>query len=73
VKIGRQEERIKKKLEKNPVQECNKIQKQFYLQLFQKFTETKKPIHQSYITYGDNNRIVRIFATSRKGESRYTI
>jgi len=32
--MGRKEEQMKKKLEKNPVQECNKIQKQFYPQLF---------------------------------------
>lgn len=49
--MGRREERMKKKLEKNPVQECNKIQKKFYPQLFQKFAETKDPRHQSYTTY----------------------
>lgn len=51
VKMGRKEERMKKKLEKNPVQECNKIQKQFYPQLFQKFAETWDPRHPSYIIY----------------------
>lgn len=49
--MGRKEERMKKKLEKNPVQECNKIQKQFYPQLFQKFAETWDPRHPSYIIY----------------------
>lgn len=51
VKMGREEERIKSKLEKNPIEECNKIQKRFYPELFDKFGSTKDARHQSYTTY----------------------
>ena len=49
--MGRKEERIKKQMEKNPVVECNKIQKRFCPKLFQRFAETQDPRHQSYIEY----------------------
>ena len=49
--MSRETERIKKKLEQNPVVECNKIQKKFYPELFSKFSKVKDPRHQSYIGY----------------------
>lgn len=49
--MGRKEQRIKKKLEKNPVKELNKIQNRYYSQLFWKFAQTEDPRHPSYITY----------------------
>lgn len=49
--MSREQERIRKKLEKNPVAECNKIQKRFYPGLFSKFAGVKDPRHQSYIDY----------------------
>jgi len=49
--MSRENERIKKKLEDNPVLECNKIQKRFYPGLFHKFEETFDPRHQSYIVH----------------------
>lgn len=49
--MGRKEERLKSKLEKNPIEECNKIQKRFYPELFNKFGATKDVRHQSYTTY----------------------
>ena len=49
--MSREQDRIKKKLEKNPIVECNKIQKKFYPELFKKFEEVKDPRHQSYIEY----------------------
>ena len=45
------EERARKKLEKNPVVECNKIQKKFYPELFRRFAEVNDPRNQSYIEY----------------------
>jgi len=54
--MGRAEERIRKKIEKNPVEECNKVQQKFYPELFQKFAETMDPRNQGYITYP--NRIM---------------
>lgn len=49
--MSREQDRIKKKLEKNPIVECNKIQKKFYPELFKKFEEVKDPRHASYIEY----------------------
>ena len=49
--MSREEERARKKLEKNPVVECNKIQKKFYPELFQRFAQANDPRNQSYIEY----------------------
>ena len=49
--MSREQERIKKKLEQNPIVECNKIQKRFYPELFTRFEEVNDPRHQSYIEY----------------------
>ncbi len=35
----KESKRAKKKLEKNPVVECNKIQKKYYPELFKRFAE----------------------------------
>ena len=49
--MSREQERIRKKLENNPVVECNKIQKKFCPELFSMFGEVADPRHQSYIEY----------------------
>src|SRR5574344_1621099 len=49
--MSRERERIIKKREKNAVVECNKIQQQFYPELFSKFEQVKDPRHSSYIEY----------------------
>ncbi len=49
--MSREQERYKRKLEKNPIVECNKIQNKFYPELFKKFSEVKDPRNQSYIDY----------------------
>ena len=49
--MSREQERAKRKLEKNPIVECNKIQNKFYPELFKKFSEVKDPRNQSYIDY----------------------
>ncbi|MGN0400666.1 MAG: transposase family protein [Acetatifactor sp.] len=49
--MSREHERIAKRLEKNPVVECNKIQHKFYPELFLKFGQIKDPRHSSYIDY----------------------
>lgn len=54
--MSREQDRINKTLEKNPVKECNKVQRRFYPELFQKFGETKDPRNQSYIVY--SNRVM---------------
>ena len=49
--MSRERERIAKRIEKNPVVECNKIQHKFYPDLFSKFGQVKDPRHSSYIDY----------------------
>ena len=49
--MSREQERIKKKLEKNPILECNKIQQKFYPELFSEFANVDDPRNQSYIEY----------------------
>lgn len=49
--MSREQERIRKKLEQNPIVECNRIQRKFYPTLFSKFSRVKDPRNQSYIDY----------------------
>ena len=49
--MSREQERIRKKLEDNPIVECNKIQRRFYPELFSMFGKVNDPHHQSYIDY----------------------
>ena len=49
--MSREQERIKKKLEKNPIAECNKIQNKYYPNLFSRFANVDDPRNQSYIDY----------------------
>ena len=51
--MGRKEERIKKQMEKNPIVECNNVQRKYYPELFQMFRDTTDPRHQSYIVYSN--------------------
>lgn len=41
--MSREQERVKKKLEKNPIIECNKVQKRFCPELFSLFGKVKDP------------------------------
>lgn len=54
--MGRERDRIAKRMEKNPAEECNKIQRKFYPELFTKFGQIADPRHDSYISY--NSRIM---------------
>ncbi|MGN0496608.1 MAG: transposase family protein [Lachnospiraceae bacterium] len=49
--MSREQERIRRKLEDNPIVECNKIQNKFYPELFSMFSRVKDPRHQSYVDY----------------------
>ena len=51
IRMSREQERIRKKLEDNPIVECNKIQRKFYPELFSVFGRVKDPRHQSYVDY----------------------
>lgn len=54
--MSREQDRIKSRLEKKPIQECQNIQKKFYPELFHMFDTVKDPRNQSYIEY--SNRIM---------------
>lgn len=49
--MGRERNRILKRREKNAVEECNKIQKKYYPELFTKFEKVTDPRNSSYIDY----------------------
>ena len=51
--MGRKEERARRKLERNPVVECNRVRKKYCPELFQDFEDTQDPRHQSYIEYSN--------------------
>ena len=49
--MGRAENRAKRKMERNPIVECNKIQDRYLPELFRWFDQVADPRHQGYITY----------------------
>ena len=49
--MGRKETRLAAALERNPIIECNKIQKKHIPMLMEWFSQTKDPRDQRYITY----------------------
>ena len=49
--MSREQERARKKLEQNPIVECNRIQRKYYPELFSRFAKVKDPRNQSYIDY----------------------
>lgn len=65
--MSREQERIRKKLEKNPILECNKIQKKFCPELFSMFGKVKDPRHQSYIDYSARTMLGTLYYKSIAG------
>lgn len=59
--MSREQERIRRKLEENPVVECNKIRKRYCPGLFRDFTDTKDPRNQSYIGYSNDELLGTMF------------
>lgn len=59
--MGREEERIRKKLENNPVEACNKIKNRYCPGLFRDFANTKDPRNQSYIMYSNGELLGTMF------------
>ena len=47
--MSRERDRIAKRREKNPIVECNRVQRKFYPELFSKFEQVTDPRHGSYI------------------------
>ena len=59
--MGRERDRIAKRIEKNPIEECNKIQKKFYPELFTKFGQVRDPRHSSYIDYSSRDILGMVY------------
>lgn len=59
--MGRKEERIRRKLEDNPIVECNKVRNRYCPGLFRDFAETKDPRNQSYIGYSNDELLGTMF------------
>lgn len=62
--MGRKEQRIKNKLEKNPIKECLSIQKKFYPRLFSRFNEVADPRNSSYIDYSNRVMLGTLYSVS---------
>lgn len=63
--MSRERDRIAKKLEKNAVQECNRIQKKFYPELFSKFDQVTDPRHSSYNEYSSREMLATVLSAAR--------
>ena len=59
--MGREEIRAKRALEENPIGACNKVQRMFYPDLFDRFGKIADPRHQSYIIYTGRTMLGQIY------------
>lgn len=59
--MSRAEQRIKRKLEKNPVVECNRIQKKYCPTLFQEFQSTTDTRNQGYVEYSNKTMLGTLY------------
>lgn len=60
-KMGRKEDRAMRALEKNPIETCNKVQRRYCPDLFDRFGQTDEPRHQSYITFTNRTMLGQIY------------
>ena len=51
--MSREQDRIKRKMEANPIGECNKVRQRYCANLFEDFAATKDPRHPSYTDYSN--------------------
>lgn len=59
--MSREQERIRRKMEKNPVVECNKVRQKYCPDLFRDFANTKDPRHLSYIDYSNGELLGTVY------------
>ena len=67
--MSREQERIRRKLEDNPIVECNNIQNKFCPELFSMFDRVKDPRNQSYIEYSSRVMLGTMYYKSIAGIS----
>ena len=59
--MSREQDRIRRTLESNPVAECNKVRNRYCLDLFRDFTDTKDPRNQNYTEYSNDELLGTMF------------
>ena len=59
--MGREQARIRQKLETNPIGECNKVRQKYCPNLFQDFASTNDPRHPSYTDYSNKVMLGTMF------------
>lgn len=59
--MSREQERIRRKLEENPIVECNKARSRYCPDLFRDFAATKDPRNQSYTGYSNDELLGTMF------------
>lgn len=59
--MGREQERIRRKLENNPIAECNKVRRRYCPGLFQDFADTEDPRNLSYTDYSNKGLLGTVF------------
>ena len=59
--MGRKEARLAAALERNPVSECNRIQRKYIPMLMEWFSRTKDPRDQRYITYSNTVMLSQMY------------
>lgn len=59
--MSREQERIRRNLEGNPIVECNKVRKRYCPDLFHDFAGTKDPRHLSYTEYSNSELLVPLY------------
>ena len=67
--MSRKQERIRRKLENNPVVECNKIRNRYCPDLFRDFADTKDPRNQGYTEYSNDELLETMFYKGIAGTS----
>ena len=59
--MGRREDRLLRKLEKDPAMECNKVRQKFCPDLFRDFADTKDPRNLCYADYSNREMLGTMF------------
>lgn len=59
--MNREQERIKKKIEQNPIAECNRIQNKYCPNLFSRFADVNDQRNQSYINYSTKTMLGTLY------------
>ena len=59
--MNSEQERIKKKIEQNPIAECNRIQNKYCPNLFSRFADVNDQRNQNYINYSTKTMLGTLY------------